>query len=57
MVSSTKLFLIHSFFYYKLHLGSRMCKIMVVKCDSPIIIGKLQLVLKMCKDIMHYCIH
>ena len=31
MVSSSKLFLIHLFFYYKLHLGSRMCKIMVVK--------------------------
>ena len=34
-----------------------MCKIMVVKSDSPIIIGKLQLVLKMSKDIMHYRIH
>ena len=34
-----------------------MCKIMVVKSDSPIIIGKLQLVLKMCKDIMQYRIH
>ena len=43
-------------FYYKLHLGSRMCKVMVVKSDCPIMIGKLQLIVKMCKVIMHYCI-
>ena len=45
------------FFYYKLHLGSRMCKVMVVKSDCPIMIGKLQLIVKMCKGIMHYFIH
>ena len=28
-------------FYYKLHLGSRMHKVMVVKSDCPIMIGKL----------------
>ena len=37
-------------FYYKLYLGSRMCKVMVIKSDGPIMIGKLQLVLKTCKD-------
>ena len=36
-------------FYYKLYLGSRMCKVMVIKSDGPIMIGKLQLVLKTCK--------
>ena len=34
-----------------------MYKITVVKSDYFIMIGKLQLVLRIYKDIIHYCIH
>ena len=34
-----------------------MCKVTVEKSDDSIIIGKLQLVLRMCRDIMHNCIY
>ena len=40
--------------YYKLHLCSRMCKVMVIISDGPIIIGKLQLGLTICKCIMYF---
>ena len=57
MVSLPKLFVLQCIFYHKLHLGSRMCKVIVVKSDDSIIIGKLQLVLRMCRGIMHNCIY
>ena len=44
-------------FYYKLHLGLRMCKVMVVKNADLIMIGKLQSAFISCKCIMCYCIH
>ena len=42
-------------FYYKLHLGSRMCKVMTMKSnDCHIMFEKL---LRMSKGIMQYCTH
>ena len=43
------------FLLYKLQLGSKMLKVIVVKSDSHIMIDSLQLVLEMSKGIMHYC--
>ena len=50
MVSMSKLFVLHVFSIISYILDSRMCKVMVIKSDGPIMIGKLQLVLKMCKN-------
>ena len=44
MMSSFRMFVL-CIFYYKLHLGLKMCKIMVMKSDGHIIIDKLWLVL------------
>ena len=49
----TKLELMTCIFYYKLYLGSRMCKVMIVKSDGSIMIDKLQLVLRIYKNIIH----
>ena len=40
MMSSFRMFVL-CIFYYKLHLGLKMCKIMVMKSDGHIIIDKL----------------
>ena len=46
MVSLPKVFIIYMcvyvcIFYYKLHLGSRICKVMVVKSDGQIMVDYL----------------